>query len=58
MGVFFSLGPLQDPCGGDDHEPLLAFLVPLLAEESGLKVQAFFRQKDLLNETSMTIFSL
>ena len=43
---------------GDDHEPLLAFLVPLLAEESGLKVQAFFRQKDLLNETSMTIFRL
>ena len=43
---------------GDDHEPLLAFLVPLLSEENGLKVQAFFRQKDLLNETSMTIFGL
>ena len=58
LNIFTSKVREHELVHGDDHEPLLAFLVPLLAEESGLKVQAFFRQKDLLNETSMTIFSL
>ena len=38
---------------GDDHEPLLAFLALVLADESGLSLQAFFRRKDLLNKTNI-----
>ena len=33
----------------DDHEPLLAFLIPVLADSSLVSLQAFFRKKDLLN---------
>ena len=42
----------HDLVHGDDQEPLLAFLAPILADEGGLSLQAFFRRKDLLNETS------
>ena len=42
----------HDLVHGDDQEPLLAFLAPILADEGGLSLQAFFQRKDLLNETS------
>ena len=37
----------------DDQEPLLSFLLPMLADNSGLSVQMFFQSKFLLNKASV-----
>lgn len=37
----------------DDHEPLLSFILPMLADKSGLSIQMFFQSKFLLNKASV-----
>ena len=37
----------------DDHEPLLSFILPMLADKSELGIQMFFQSKFLLNKASV-----
>ena len=41
----------------DDQEPLLSFILPMLADKSGLSIQMFFQSKFLLNKASTSTWN-